>query len=322
MRILIYGAGAVGLGLSSFLLKAKEDLVLVAKPQTAEALQQFGLIRRGIFGDSDIPPSQFQTLSSLAACPARVFDFILVATKSFDSKLAAQDIHAHPEIWNAATGFVLCQNGWGNAEIFENFFPKEQIFNARIITGFERPEPNAVTVTVHADAIHLGNIFKASPNRLKPLAAALTQGGLPAEVTSDIAQDLWAKMLYNCALNPLGAIFDIPYGELGKNEFSRKLMAQIMREIFTVMAACGYATAWDSVEKYEKVFYEKFLPPTAAHRSSTLQDLQKGKPTEIEALNGIIVRLADQYHVPATANRAVYQMVKFLESHPPCNIRE
>jgi 2-dehydropantoate 2-reductase len=133
-------------------------------------------------------------------------------------------------------------------------------------------------------------------------------------VTSDIGRDLWAKMLYNCALNPLGAVLDVPYGMLAENEFTRAIMKGIVREVFGVMAAAGYKTHWLKPEDFLEVFYSKLVPDTAEHKSSTLQDILAHKKTEIDALNGAVIKLADKYQMEVPHNMVVYNIVKFIEA--------
>ena len=124
---------------------------------------------------------------------------------------------------------------------------------------------------------------------------------------------LRAKMLYNCALNPLGAILDVPYGTLAQNPHSRQLMDNVIEEIYAVMDSCRYATYWPTAEQYKDIFYNKLVPPTAEHKSSTLQDLQTGKKTEIEALTGQVLELAEKAGVHIPLNSMLYNLVRFIE---------
>ncbi len=182
-----------------------------------------------------------------------------------------------------------------------------------MITGFKRPEKNVVEVTVHADSIHIGSLFGSSLAPMAPLAELITRGGIPAEVVEDVGKDLWAKMLYNCALNPLGAIFNVPYGLLGEESYSREIMEAVIDEIFSVMEATGHKTHWSAPGEYTAVFYERLLPPTEKHESSTLQDIRAKKPTEIEALSGAVVLLGEEAGVPTPVNWTLYKMVRFME---------
>ncbi|MBN2427591.1 MAG: 2-dehydropantoate 2-reductase [Deltaproteobacteria bacterium] len=313
MNILIYGGGAVGLGLASCLLGDGHDVTILGRPASVALLNSKGLIRTGIFGTMTAESGSFCAVSSLAESGGKAFDFILVATKSFDSERAASDIHAHPHLLDQKSALVLCQNGWGNAEIFTRFFDEKKVFNARIITGFIRPQPHQVDITVHADAIHIGSLFSADLNRIDPLCQAITSGGIPCEPTEYIAGDLWAKMLFNCPLNSVGAICGVSYGALQRSPWSRTTMERIIREIFQVMAAAGYGTFWNTPEAYIDFFYATLIPRTAEHFSSTLQDLQAAKKTEIDALNGAVVSLAHQHGLDAPVNETVYNLIKFLE---------
>jgi 2-dehydropantoate 2-reductase len=132
-------------------------------------------------------------------------------------------------------------------------------------------------------------------------------------MVNDIEKNLWAKMLYNCALNPLGAILDVPYGALAENPYIRDLMNHIVEEIFVVMTAAGFHTHWQSADGFLKVFYDKLVPDTARHKSSTLQDIEAGKKTEIDALTGEVLALAEKYNVQAPCNRTIYAIIKFIE---------
>ncbi|MHC4215182.1 MAG: ketopantoate reductase family protein, partial [Planctomycetota bacterium] len=89
-----------------------------------------------------------------------VYDFVLVCTKSFDSASAAADLSGHRDSFNDQTIIVLFQNGWGNSDAFLSFFERSIIYNARVITGFRRTHKNEVIITVHADSIHVGSLFK------------------------------------------------------------------------------------------------------------------------------------------------------------------
>ena len=322
MRVLIYGAGAVGLGLANCLLKSGSEVCLITRPNTVRELKQGGLSRTGLFGQFHAEPRSFTAYQSLDEIrnmtlrqgSGQAFDFILVCVKSFDSASSAEDLSRHPGVFGQNTKIVLCQNGWGNAEKFTAHFPKERIYSSRVITGFTRHKPNEVEITVHADAIHIGSLFGCDLASVEPLAKAITEGGIPSITVPDIEKDLWAKMLYNCALNPLGAILDVPYGSLAENTYSRDLMKHIIEEVFAVMTAAGFRTHWPCADGFLKIFYDKLVPDTAKHKSSTLQDIATGKKTEIDALTGAVLALADKNHIEVPYNRAVYAIIKFVEA--------
>jgi 2-dehydropantoate 2-reductase len=311
--VLVLGAGAVGLGLASFLHAGGARLRLVARAQTAHSLRQRGLQRSGIFGVHHAPPGSFAVAERLAELPEGPADFVLVAVKSFDSESAARELAADPSRAGEKTRLVLCQNGWGSHEVFAARFPQPRVWNARVITGFQLRAPHHVEVTVHAESVRVGSLFGADPDEMAPLCGALSRGGLPAEPSPRIAEELWAKLLYNGCLNALGAIFGVPYGALGAQPAGRALLAALSEEIFAVMRASGHATRWATAAEFLAALHERLLPPTAAHEPSTLQDLRACRRTEIDALNGAVVRLGDAHGVPVPVNRMLCAMVRFLE---------
>ena len=219
----------------------------------------------------------------------------------------------HPSLLHEQSIIILVQNGWGNAEIFAEHFPPERIFNARVITGFCRPQANRVEITAHVQPIHIGSLFGGDLSGIEELCRKIDQGGIPCGTEPDIARDLWAKMLFNCALNPLGAIFNVPYGALAEQENSRQIMDAVIHEVFRVIAAAGYSTHWTGAAEYLDAFYGTIVPLAAKHRSSTLQDIQAGKKTEIDALNGAVIRLGKEHGIAVPCNAMLYNMIRFME---------
>lgn len=313
MDVVIHGAGAVGLGLASALLRAGARLRLVARPETVTALRAHGLQREGVLGSFHAPPSAFEAAADLTELVPRPAGAILVTTKSFDAAATAEALAAAPGICAASTEVVLCQNGWGQAEVFAALLPRDHLWSARVITGFRRTAPHRVEITVHAQPIAVGSLFGADPARLAWLCEAIERGGIPCRPSRDIEADLWAKLLYNACLNPLGAIFGVPYGALGDSPHGRELLEALARETFAVMEASGHHTHFASADAWLETFYRDLLPPTAPHESSMLQDLRAGRRTEIDALTGAVVALAERHGVAVPSSRAVLEMVRFLE---------
>lgn len=313
MNILVYGGGAVGLGIASCLLEAGSEVVIVSREETANALRGKGLLRTGIFGRFHSEPASFKCVTTLQEAASRPYDFILVCTKAHGSLFAARDIASMPSLVGENSHIVLIQNGWGSAEIFSSYFEKKKILSGRIITGFIRPEAHQVEITVHADAIKVGSLFGDVPIRSAELCEGISRHGIPCELSEAIEKDLWAKMLYNCALNPLGALLGVTYGALGESEWSKNVMGRVIEEAFKVMTHYGYTTHWDSPGEYAEAFYGKLLPPTVDHESSMLQDIRAGKDTEIDYLNGMVVKLGEKAGLPVPCNWMLSQVIRFLE---------
>ncbi len=124
-----------------------------------------------------------------------------------------------------------------------------------------------------------------------------------------------AKILYNAALNPAGALLGVNYGALADDRETHDLMNKIIQEAFAVTKAHGIELFWETAEDYLQAFYETMIPPTAAHFPSMLRDLERGKRTEIAALNGAIASLGRQKEIPTPINDTITALIRFRENH-------
>jgi 2-dehydropantoate 2-reductase len=314
VKVAVFGGGAVGLGLSSCLLSSGVDLHLhVRDAATRDALHRDGLARTGIFGDVHAAPGDFSAGCDPAEIAAASPDFVLVCTKTTARDEVAQCL---ADLWPklAEPAVVLCANGWGLAEHFATLLPASRIFNATVTTGFRRQGPTRVEITVHGDDIHMGSLFGAGVLEIAPLCTAIADGGIACASSLTMERDLWAKLLYNCALNPLAALLGVPYGAIGDAKETRAILEAVVGEIFDVIAARGGRTHWASADEYLAFFFGELLPPTRDHESSMLQDLRAGRPTEIDTLCGAVVALGDEADVAVPVNDALATLVGAL--HP------
>ncbi len=330
MDVLIIGAGAVGLGLGASLHHSGHAVRYWLRdahcPGDASAkepgegaaaaphpIETSGITRSGLFGDVHVPAEAIEVWRTRADWHRARLDFVLVCTKTTSNASVAKMLGQYWHELEAEPRVVLCQNGWGSAERFAAHLPRERIDSARIITGFRRLGPNHVDITVHADAIHLGHLFGPPSRELEVLAEAITQGGLPCATVPDIERDLWAKLIYNCLLNPLGALTRVRYGALAESAETRSIMQAVAVEIFEVLEATQRRTHWSSAAEYLETFYAELLPATAQHESSMLQDLEAQRPTEIDALCGAVARLGGQVGVETPVNAALATLVAAAE---------
>lgn len=315
MKALLYGSGAVGLGLAASLLDSGFDVDIKARNKTKEALDNGGLKRTGLFKEINISKDGFRTFENLDEIKNTQYDYILICTKTNSNPENAADISKHNNILSQNGKIVIFQNGWGNDEEYLKYFSKDTVYSGRVITGFARPMRNVSKVTVHSSPVLIGSLYKKSIDCVKPLAEGIDKGGIPCETTEEIGKVLWAKMLYNCTLNPLGAVLNVNYGKLVECENSINIMNHIIDEIYKVMNASGYETYWKTPEDYKKDFYEKILPPTYGHRSSTLQDIERKIKTEIDTLTGSIVKLGKKHNIEVPYNEMIYNLIKTIESY-------
>lgn len=313
MNILIAGAGAIGVALGASLASQGMDVTFYARSNTAAAIRAGGVKRTGIFGEVSLPAGQVHVAEDLSALPPGSVDRVLVCAKTLANEEISEKLNENRMLLASDGCIILLQNGWGNDRPYLRFFDRMQLFQARVITGFTREAPNISRITVHTAPILFGSLYGTETSGLKPLAEAISASGIPSEVTDQLSEALWAKMLYNTTLNPLGAVLNVPYGTLTESEHTKKLMNAMIRETFMVMNAYGYKTFWSTPEEYMEAFYGKLVPDTYAHRSSTLQDIEKKQKTEIGTLNGCIVRLAQEKGLSVPTHNMICELIGALE---------
>ncbi len=307
MRILVYGLGALGKVFAGFLKKAGHEVYAIGRKKFVQPIREKGLKISGIWGNHHIDLKE--VYEKIEELPVKDFDLVILTVKSYDTERALEDLKKVNFKY-----LLLAQNGYGNYEKATSVFGKEKVILSRVIFGAQILEPGLVKVTVIADDVVIGNPDGAIKEEvLKKLAQTLREAGIPTRYEPTVYQYLWDKILYNSALNPLGALLEVNYGTLAKLEETRQLMDRIIEEIFAVAQAKGIKLFYKNAEEYKKHFYEKLIPPTAEHYPSMLQDIKAGKPTEIEALNGAIVRLGREVGIPTPVNEVITQLVKAKE---------
>jgi 2-dehydropantoate 2-reductase len=313
MNILIIGAGGVGIGLASSLKSQGADISIYARGETAKAIRENGIERTGLFEHYKF--DYIPVYEKYSEIPKYNFDYVFVASKTTANEDIASNLNEHRDILKSDGKIIIFQNGFGNDEHYLEYFSKEQVFSARVITGFKRPERHISEVTVYTEPILLGSLQGEDPTDLQEIADMITESGIKCELTCEVDKYLWAKMLYNCALNPLGAILDVSYGKLTENPYSRELMDNIIDEIFEVIKASGYSTLWQTSDEYKDLFYSKLVPDTYGHYSSTHQDIKREIKTEIDSLNGKVIELGEANDVDVGTNKIVYNLIKSIESN-------
>jgi 2-dehydropantoate 2-reductase len=208
------------------------------------------------------------------------------------------------------------QNGLGNWETIAQQVGWERTVGARVIFGAEVEKPGTTRVTVYADKVLLGSPSGTAPgDRIDQVCADLNDAGIPCALCGEIASSLWGKVLYNCSLNALGAILNVPYGTLRDTPEIMDVIQGIIAEIFEVARAKGVKLPYGDAREYYLTLTDRQLPPTATHRSSMLQDLAKGgRLTEIDALNGAISRYGREQGVATPVNDVITAIIKGFQT--------
>jgi 2-dehydropantoate 2-reductase len=301
MKLLVLGAGAVGLSLAARLSPFCQVHAL-CRTQHAEAISRQGFHMSGIWGSGNF---RFQASPELPA--DLTFDYCLVTVKSLQTRAICQQ---YQQVLGGAE-VVSLQNGIGNEEILTQF--SDRVIGGTIITGFEWRSPAQVHVSVEAGPIRLGRFPAGLDTGVQRLVELFRRAGLNVQASESIRTDLWAKTLYNCALNPLGAILDVPYGRLADSH-SWSIIQRVIEEAFAVCHAEAIPQRWESAADYLEYLKTVQLPATADHHASMLQDIRQDRETEIDFLNGAVVSLGKQHGIATPTNRTLVELIRFKTS--------
>jgi 2-dehydropantoate 2-reductase len=313
MKVLIIGAGAVGVAMGATLKEGGAEVDFIARGETKDKINEDGIKRLGLLGDITIPAGCVGAFDDYGELEADDYDYILITAKNTANEEISEQLGARTDILKADGKIVFMQNGIGYEQPFLDYFDDSAVYHSRVITGFKKDEPNESTVTVHQAPVLIGSVYGYGCEPVEELADTLNAAGIPAKADDDVDKALWAKLIYNTTLNPLGAILNMSYGELAESTYAHAIMDTLIEETFMIMDAAGAETYWNNSDEYREEFFGKLVPDTAEHRSSTLQDIERGRKTEIDFMTGSLLNLASQYDLVATMHSMIYWLVKALE---------
>ncbi len=301
-RFLVVGVGAIGGAYLAFLSRKGINVAgLVKKGRKIERIKV-----EGIWGNFETNVKTYDVPEEVPFIP----DIIIISVKSYDTEKALKQIK---NLVGENTYIMIAQNGYGNYEKAVELFGEGKVILSRIIFGSKVLDKGRIKITVSADDVVIGDpCGKIDENFLKDLAEFFTEVGIPTRYEREVYKYLWDKIIYNSALNPLGALFEVNYGKLAENPYTKEIMDRIIDEIFEVLKVGDIETFWESSEEYKKVFYEKLIPPTAEHYPSMLEDIKRGK-TEIDSLNGAIVKLGKKLGISTPINEFITKLIKAKE---------
>ncbi len=290
----VMGAGAVGCFYGGMLARASYPVTLIGRAAHVHAIQTHGLRLQTLTFDEVVHPAASVLPSAVADA-----DVVLFAVKSTDTE--ATGIQIRPHLGPGA--LVLClQNGVDNAERLRTVLPGVQVAAAAVYVAAEMAGPGHLR--------HHGRgelIIEPSP-RSAALAQTLQAAGVPTQISADVRNVLWTKLVINCAYNGLSAIGQIAYGELLQRPGLPAVLDDLVTECRAVAAADGVHLPDDLEASVRAIAHSM-----ATQMSSTAHDLSRGKPSEIDFLNGHVVRRGEALGVPTPANRMLWAAVKLLE---------
>src|ERR1041385_4423131 len=317
MKFAIGGAGAIGAFLGAMLARAGEDVTLIARGNHLRAMQEHGVRVRGEIGDFVAHPAAVEDPAAVG-----VFDVVLRTLKAHSLTSMAPQL---APLIGPDTTVVTAQNGipwwyfyrhgdgWEGTQL-ESVDPGgvigRSIDPARVVGCIVYPstiiaEPGVIE-HIEGTRLALGEPDGSKSERCRKIAAVFIKAGLRCPIRTDIRHDMWVKLMGNVAYNPISALTRATLIEIVQCPETSDLASAIMREAESVAQKLGIEMGVSVEQRLagaEKVGH---------HKTSMLQDIEAGKPTELEGIVGAVIELGEKLGLSLPNTKAVYACVKLL----------
>jgi 2-dehydropantoate 2-reductase len=314
MKFLIAGAGAIGGYIGAKLALAGEDVTLFARGAHLKAMQEHGvrvLSEEG--GHENMWEARPRIIGDLTQAGEQ--DVIILGVKAHGLTGLAPSI---TPLIGANTTVVSTQNGipWWYFEdihlesvdpgrIISNAIPAKSVVGSLVYFATDLAEPGVIR-HIEGNRISLGEPDGSRSDRIKAIAEALIKSGLRAPVTTRLRSEMFVKLLGNAAFNPISALTRATLVKMAQDPAVRALVAEIMTEVSAIATHLGITlpvTIDQRIAGAEAV---------GEHKTSMLQDLELGRPMELECIAGALVELGDKLAIPTPNLKAVYACTKLL----------
>lgn len=296
MNIVILGAGAIG-SLFGALLSKKNDVVLIGRTSHVNAIRKNGLT---IDGKTQLN-MKISAEDAVDAVSLSV-DLLIVTVKSYDTESA---IDQAKQIIHNKTVVLSLQNGLDNIKAIEHVVDRRQIIVGVTTHGAFFSKPGCIKHTGVGKTI-LGELDGETSERIKNIENVFNKSGIETVVSKNIIEDMWVKAVVNSCINPITAFFGCSNGYLLENPLLEKIVEKVCLESTNVANAYGMNLSRQIMIKKTK----EVIRETSENYSSMIQSVRKGRKTEIDSINGVLVDIGRTYDVDVSLNEILVSLVK------------
>lgn len=302
----VVGAGAVGSFFGAMLARAGHRVTLIGRVPHVEAIERAGLqLQRA----GRVEALRMAATTDLAA--VRGADLVLFCVKSNDTEAVARQI---APLLDAGALVLSLQNGVDNAPTMARFI-RQSVVPAVVYVATAMPAPGVVQHFGRGDLV-IGPLDAAAAQdtalgaRLQAVAELFATAEVPVRIAPDVMGELWSKLMVNCAYNAISGLAQQPYGRLAALPAIRELQRAVVREVVAVAQAEAQHLPLDAA----LAAMERIAGAMPAQLSSTAQDMARGKPSEIDHLNGYVARRGAELGIATPVNQALHALVKLVEA--------
>ena len=294
MKIVILGAGALGSFIGGMLCK-KNEVIFIGREKHMDAVKKNGLKIKGI--------TECIVYPKVGREYAKGADLIIVTVKAYDTKEAIKE---NISLVGVKTIILSLQNGLGNEELLEEI-AGDKVIGGVTSHGITFLKPGEIYHNGVGETI-IGEMNGEITDRIKKVAKIFNESGIETKISGEIKKEIWYKAIINSAINPLTAIVKCRNGYLLENKYLRKMMEDVCMEGIAVARGEGIDIGEEVIKKAEEV-----ARLTKKNYSSMLQSIMQDKKTEIEEINGEIIKRGRKNKIPTPLNYALYSIIKAME---------
>ena len=299
MKIAVIGIGAVGGYFGAKLAKAGYDVTFIGTERSVKALKENGLFIKSYKGDIKIKnPKAYHAFEAI-----KDTDVVLFCVKSYYTESIAKNLK---ERINDKAVIISLQNGIENENVLASVFGKERIIASAVYITAASKQPGVINHTGYGKII-LGEMDKKITPRVEELQKMFLKADIPAGTSDNVLRELWKKLILNTAYNGFSTLIDNTLIDILKFPEAKIAFADVLKESQKIANAEGMEISDDDVNGIvEMLNQESFIN----FKASTLQDMEKGNPVEIDTLQGTIVRTAQKHELKAPLNNLIYSLIK------------
>lgn len=307
MRIAIIGAGAVGGYYGALLARAGQDVTFIARGANLHAIRERGIVVRSGLGDFDARATAVDDASAVGAV-----DLVIIAVKTYSN---AQALAHLPTLTGADTAVLTLQNGVESASEVAAFVPKESVLTGATYIASTLVAPGTIEHLGTVRRIVFGEAFGEPrlTERVARIRDVFAAADIQVEAVADARIALWEKFIFLAPLAALSAASRLPIGPAWDHQAFRTVCEKAMREVEALARHAGVAVAPDIVE--QNLANRAKSPRTM--RASMMVDLVAGRPLELDALVGSIVRRGIAAGIPTPVMETAYGILRPHEEGPP-----
>lgn len=303
MKICILGAGALGSTFGAWLSEAGHETWLLNRSNAHIA----AVALDGLDIETAEGRRRVQVRAAVSAEAVGVVDLVVVLVKSFATAEAMRQALA---LVGPETLVLSLQNGLGHEELLAEIVGPERVIAGKTYVGGVLLGPGRIRSGVAGKQTLIGELDGQLTPRVQAVAEAFAGAGLATTVSANIRGTLWDKLQVNVATGALTGITQLTYGQLYSEPLLRDTALQAVAEAIAVARAAGVELGLQEPEAAWQLAREGLAP---SFKTSMLQSLQRGSITEIDFINGAVVRLGQQYRVPTPVNATLVACIKGIE---------